>query len=131
VEGGGSDERHPPTSPLAASNITTEELRKAGPDPDFWSRTAPTRAASTLDDRSEVMSQSGMTDVASVADSQRSEFTMRNRTGHGNILTWGSDSRSITPHKKRQGRQMTLDHDRGVPRSHMSSVGHVFQHERR
>jgi len=84
----------------------------------------------TQDDRFEVMSQSGMTDVASVAGSQRSEFTKRNHTGHGNILTWGSDSRSITPHKKRQGRQLAVDPARGVPRSHMSSVGNIFQQER-
>lgn len=101
---------------------------RAGPDPSFWYRAGPPMA--TADDNSEVMSQSGVTDIASVAGSQRSEFTLRNRTGHGNILTWGSDSRSITPHKKRQGRQMTVDPSHGVPRSSMSSMGDIFRQPR-
>lgn len=43
-------------------------------------------------------------DGASVADSQREGFNNRNRTGHGNILTWGDSSRDLTP-TKREGRQ--------------------------
>lgn len=48
------------------------------------------------------------------ADSQREVFTQRNRTGHGNILTWGNDSRSITPHKERQTPAKT-GHGRAPP----------------
>mmetsp|Transcript_41054 Transcript_41054/g.95111 ORF Transcript_41054/g.95111 Transcript_41054/m.95111 type:complete len:390 (+) Transcript_41054:50-1219(+) len=104
----------------------------AAPDPDFWSRTAPSvPAVLGGDEQSEVASQAGtVDDAASAADLQRSEFTLRNRTGHGNILTWGADSRSITPHKKRQGRQLTVDPEQGIPRSHMSSVGGIFQQKR-
>lgn len=47
----------------------------------------------------------------SVADSERSHFTARDRGGHGNILTWGGDSRNITPTKKRQGRQLAVEED--------------------
>mmetsp|Transcript_31680 Transcript_31680/g.67324 ORF Transcript_31680/g.67324 Transcript_31680/m.67324 type:complete len:521 (+) Transcript_31680:109-1671(+) len=82
---------------------------------DYYSN--PRAGPPPANDQWEMQSQSGVTDIASVADSQREEFTMRNRTGHGNILTWGSDSRSITPHKKRTGRQFADD---GPPR-HMSS----------
>mmetsp|Transcript_26930 Transcript_26930/g.78113 ORF Transcript_26930/g.78113 Transcript_26930/m.78113 type:complete len:615 (+) Transcript_26930:81-1925(+) len=60
-------------------------------------------------------------DLASVAGSQRAEFTQRNRTGHGNILTWGDDSRSVTPGKERQGKQITVDPAQGIPRSRVSS----------
>jgi hypothetical protein len=87
--------------------------QKAGPDPGFWMRTAPR----TSDERSDVTSLYG--DNISVAGSQREEFAARAR-GHGNILTWGNDSRSITPGKKRQGRQLAVDTD-GMPKAHVTS----------
>lgn len=81
-------------------------------------------------DRSDVRSTAA-SDCASIADSQREVFTNRNRTGHGNILTWGNDSRSLTPHKTRQGRQLTSDADQGIPRSQMSSAGSAAQNDAR
>mmetsp|Transcript_56275 Transcript_56275/g.156774 ORF Transcript_56275/g.156774 Transcript_56275/m.156774 type:complete len:570 (-) Transcript_56275:165-1874(-) len=84
---------------------------QAGPDPDFRSMAEPRRREDF--DRQDAMSES---DVASVADSQRDAFTHRNRGGHGNILTWGDDSRTITPERRRGGRAMD-----GGPRSHISS----------
>merc|ERR1712187_557087 len=66
------------------------------------------KPASPGNDRADVVSQSGMTDY-SEADSQREVFTQRNRVGHGNILTWGGDSRSITPPKNQHGRQIIHD----------------------
>jgi len=85
-----------------------------GLDAQYWQRQpfVDTRRVTIADDVSEVTSQ---------ADVHREEFFTRNRGGHGNILTWGSDSRSITPAKKRQGRQMTVDPEYGVPKSHLSS----------
>lgn len=67
------------------------------------------------------------TDTASVADSMREVFIMRNRTGHGNILAWGDGSRSLTPQKARQGRQLAVDPEQGIPRSHKSSG--IFSHK--
>jgi len=84
-------------------------------DTNFWAQNRP---QPNQDDRSDTMSQS---DVMSVADSQREVFTTRNRSGHGNILTWGNDSRSITPARKRTGRQPVLDSERGMPKSYMDS----------
>jgi len=78
----------------------------------LWSRGGGAGGASVppyADDRCEVMSLSGMTDAASVTESHASKFTQRNREGHGNILTWGTDSRSITPSRARQVPQVTAD----------------------
>lgn len=75
-----------------------------GQDPDFWSRR-------DADARS---------DVGSIAESQVDINTARDRSGHGNILTWGSDSRQITPTKKRQGRQLAEGPD-GLPKAHVLS----------
>jgi len=77
----------------------------------MWSRGGGASGASVppfADDRCEVTSQSGMTD-ASIPESHASHFTQRNREGHGNILTWGNDSRSITPNRARQVPQVTAD----------------------
>lgn len=63
---------------------------------DYQSRVLPSRSAA---DQWECKSQ--FSDVASEADSQREHHILRNRTGHGNILTWGADSRSITPRRQR------------------------------
>mmetsp|Transcript_96852 Transcript_96852/g.202366 ORF Transcript_96852/g.202366 Transcript_96852/m.202366 type:complete len:624 (-) Transcript_96852:24-1895(-) len=60
-------------------------------------------------------------EVASVAESLREETMSRNRYGHGNILTWGDNSRDITPGKQRHGRQICVDEGAGIPRSAMSS----------
>eukprot|EP00930_Biecheleria_cincta_P103733 TRINITY_DN9579_c0_g1_i2.p2 TRINITY_DN9579_c0_g1~~TRINITY_DN9579_c0_g1_i2.p2 ORF type:complete len:224 (+),score=8.15 TRINITY_DN9579_c0_g1_i2:88-672(+) len=80
----------------------------------------PTSPAAMRKDRSECMSV--ISDAASVADSQREAFSIRNRTGHGNILTWGNDStRAVTPPKNREGRQLAFDPDVGIPRSQLSS----------
>merc|ERR1712137_623620 len=83
-------------------------------DAQYWQRqpVVDTRRVTIADDVSEVTSH---TEV------HRESFLTRNRGGHGNILTWGNDSRSITPVKKRQGRQITVDPEYGVPRSHLSS----------
>jgi len=117
--------RSPTAPPAFTSSPRQDELegRGVGPAPtqqdiDPWQgRRGPPSVA----DQSDTMSQCDVQSVAgSVADSQREVFTTRNRTGHGNILTWGSDSRSITPHKTR-GRQLTVDPQHGVPRSQMSS----------
>lgn len=35
---------------------------------------------------------------------------IQNHVGHGNILTWGGDSRPLTPEKKRSGRELKPDH---------------------
>lgn len=61
------------------------------------------------------------TDPGSEADHHREVFTNRNRSGHGNILTWGSSSRAITPERKIGGRQVTVDPAQGIPRSQISS----------
>jgi len=88
-------------------------------DAQYWQRQpcVDARRVTIADDVSEVTSQ---------AEVQREAFFTRNRGGHGNILTWGNDSRSITPAKKRQGRQITVDPEYGVPRSHLSSE--IFDH---
>eukprot|EP00927_Polykrikos_kofoidii_P006194 TRINITY_DN12516_c0_g2_i1.p1 TRINITY_DN12516_c0_g2~~TRINITY_DN12516_c0_g2_i1.p1 ORF type:complete len:611 (-),score=100.52 TRINITY_DN12516_c0_g2_i1:259-2091(-) len=98
--GGGGDE----------DDRSPSDRRSLNLDKDFWSRKdarLPPAAANGGDrdrdrDRMDAVSQS---DIGSVADSQRDYFTHRGRTGHGNILTWGNDSRDITPERRRGGRQ--------------------------
>jgi len=112
--------------------------RRAGPpqsqqvtpqDPDFWSRRDPAKTMSQTNMsntvQSDVMSQCGQSDVCSVAESNLEMFTARDRSGHGNILTWGTDSRQITPARKRQGRQVAMESE-GLPRSQITSG--VFPH---
>lgn len=69
----------------------------------------------------DTVSVAAPSEAMSIADSQRAEFTARNRTGHGNILTWGSDSRSVTPSKQRPGRHIVVDPVQHVPRANISS----------
>lgn len=99
-----------------------------------WSRGNGAGGASVppyADDRCEVMSQSGMTD-ASVPESHASQFTQRNREGHGNILTWGTDSRSITPSRARQVPQVTADPEWDGPvRSRGGMSSSIFDPHRR
>jgi len=108
ARGGGSNGDRPVTAPSVS---------------DFWSRGDPPSARQqrppSAIDNSDAFSVA-CSEATSVADSQRSAFSMRNRTGHGNILTWGSEnSRDLTPPKARQGKQMMMD--QGVLRSHSSS----------
>jgi len=105
AQGGSFDQGYPRQAPAS--------------DTDFLMRRGAPPSSGYRDDRSDVMSQAN-SDMMSVADSQREEFTMRNRSGHGNILTWGNDSRNITPERKRQGRQLTTD-EAGSLRSQASS----------
>lgn len=86
---------------------------------DFWTPAGLPRAPAHRDDRFETMSVAS--EAVSIADSQREAFSLRNRTGHGNILTWGNESRAITPPKTRQSRQLVLDPAQGIPRSNVSS----------
>jgi hypothetical protein len=80
---------------------------------DYWDQRGPSRREEQCD----VMSQ-----VESVADSQFSHHQHRNRHGHGNILTWGKDeSRTITPERKRGGRQLAMDDGKGVLRSQVTA----------
>lgn len=86
---------------------------------DFWSRKGPLQNPNN--EQSDVASQYGaQSDMMSVADSQREEFTARDKRGHGNILTWGNNSRTITPPKKREGRQLITAND-GQMRAHATS----------
>jgi len=108
-----------PSSPAGAAP-------RAGYQGDFWSRDAaggapvPARAPLRRDpDRSDAVSEFSM--AASEADSQRSAFSERNRTGHGNILSWGKESRAVTPPKQRTGRGLAIDPNQGVPRSQVTS----------
>lgn len=89
------------------------------PPMDYWSRQGPMRPQG-FDGEADIASQYGARSEVSVADSQREEFTLRNRSGHGNILTWGNDSRNITPARKRTGRQLAVD-SAGQPRAHATS----------
>lgn len=80
---------------------------------DFWDQRRDAAPRQQFDTASQ---------VESVADSQLSHFTHRNRHGHGNILTWGADeSRTITPERKRGGRQLALDEEKGVLRSQVTA----------
>lgn len=81
-------------------------------DRDFWNRREQAN--------SDVMSQCGQSDAPSIADSQREVFTARDRVGHGNILTWGNDSRAITPERPRTGRQLAMETD-GRPTGHKTA----------
>lgn len=92
-------------------------------DPNFWSRREPLQPMNAGNEFRTDGSQCGQSDVMSVADSQREVFTARDRSGHGNILTWGNDSRNLTPHRKRQGRQLAMESD-GQPKAH--AVSGVF-----
>jgi len=103
-----------------------------GPSPDFWKskgqyeeiRRGQIGVPVVGDEKSDVASQCGARSeasvgVVSVADSQREVFAARNR-GHGNILTWGNDSRDLTPTKKREGRHQATNAE-GMPRSYATS----------
>lgn len=82
-------------------------------DAAFWAQALPNRGVPTPSDAG--------TDINSLADSQRTGYTLRGRAGHGNILTWGDDSRAVTPEKKRRGKQLAMDEQSGTSRSHMPS----------
>lgn len=87
--------------------------RQLNLDPDFWSRVGPRPPPQ----RGEAApSELGQSEVGSMY----SQRTGRSNQGHGNILTWGNDSRNLTPERRRQGRQITMD-DKGTARSHASS----------
>lgn len=107
----GTDARRAPP-PQSASRQAVRQ------DPDFWSRAAPVNVGNGM--RSDNVSECGQSDVMSVADSQREVFTARDRGGHGNILTWGGDSRNITPSRTREGRNIARESS-GVPRAHTSA----------
>lgn len=81
-------------------------------DAAYWAQALPNRGVPAPSDAG--------TDHQSVADSQRTGYTVRGRAGHGNILTWGDDSRAVTPERKRRGKQLA-DEGAGSSRSHMSS----------
>lgn len=86
--------------------------------PPPWAHQAPSaapvvRSKQPIVDMSDAVSV--VSDLASEADSQRAVHTHRNRTGHGNILTWGNDSRNITPEKQRQAR-FAADRQMGLRR---------------
>lgn len=117
---------HGPGQGESAAHRSGPAARQAPPS-NFWGLPASAPTARSVSDRLETMSLAS--GVASLeADSQREVFTLRNRTGHGNILTWGNDSRNITPQKQRTGRQMAMDADQNVPRVHASSG--IFPHRR-
>lgn len=97
--------------PVAAQTASQQPETFGG---NFWSQRDPQRQMGGTND---VGSECGQSDVMSVADSQREVFTARDRGGHGNILTWGDNSRNITPHRKRQGRQLAMESD-GLPKAH-------------
>jgi len=94
----------PPVDPSMQSAMT---------DPNFWSQTGP-RPAPQAKYRHDSMSVAS--EMMSEADTQREAFHARNRTGHGNILTWG-DPQPVTP---RRGRQQTID-ENGIPKSYGQS----------
>lgn len=114
-----------PASLIATGSTAAMRKEAASRYDGFWSGSAAnggygSQAGRRAEDRSDCMSV--ISDAASVADSQREAFSLRNRGGHGNILTWGSETtRAVTPPKSREGRQLAFDPDRGVPRSQMSS----------
>jgi len=105
--------------PQSSANAEVGQATEHFPPMDYWSRPGPMRPQGGSGE-ADITSQYGAQSEVSVADSQREEFTMRNRGGHGNILTWGNDSRNITPARKRTGRQLAVD-SAGLPRAHASS----------
>jgi len=105
----------PSTSQETATQQIPETLGR-----DFWSRRDPQQQMGGTNDGQSECAQS---DVMSVADSQREVFTARDRGGHGNILTWGDNSRNITPHRKREGRQLAMEP--GVTKAHAATG--IFQ----
>jgi len=84
-------------------------------DPNFWQNREQQQQRN-----GDGMSQCGQSDMGSVADSQREVFTARDRSGHGNILTWGNDSRQLTPPRSRTGRSLAVESD-GRPTGHKTS----------
>jgi len=113
----GVDERGPagfppsgPQSPqgsIAGGSMAGGSMA-GGPDPYYRSQASPAHRLGParqhgVSDHSDVYSVAAPSESASIADSQRAEHANRNRMGHGNILTWGSnESRSVTPHRLRQ-----------------------------
>lgn len=95
-DGGGYPSAHaarPPVAPEPAMMMSEDALRqtlKLQPP-----EAAASRPATAPVDRD---------DTVSVAESALSGPRWRDRRGHGNILTWGNDSRCVTPTRKRQGR---------------------------
>eukprot|EP00927_Polykrikos_kofoidii_P006193 TRINITY_DN12516_c0_g1_i1.p1 TRINITY_DN12516_c0_g1~~TRINITY_DN12516_c0_g1_i1.p1 ORF type:complete len:620 (-),score=106.73 TRINITY_DN12516_c0_g1_i1:307-2118(-) len=87
-------------------DTSPSDRRALNLDNDFWSRKDPRASVGAANggnrdrDRADARSHS---DMSSVADSHRDYYTHRGRTGHGNILTWGDDSRDITPERRRGG----------------------------
>eukprot|EP00933_Yihiella_yeosuensis_P019858 TRINITY_DN16018_c0_g1_i1.p1 TRINITY_DN16018_c0_g1~~TRINITY_DN16018_c0_g1_i1.p1 ORF type:complete len:485 (+),score=88.58 TRINITY_DN16018_c0_g1_i1:123-1577(+) len=98
--------------------------QKVPPASDFWSRGAPEpnrgRGSGPSYDRDDAASVAA-SEAASVADSQRYAFSDRNRTGHGDILTWNDKSRAVTPPKVRESRQLFMDGAAGKPRAYVES----------
>mmetsp|Transcript_45912 Transcript_45912/g.109350 ORF Transcript_45912/g.109350 Transcript_45912/m.109350 type:complete len:435 (+) Transcript_45912:100-1404(+) len=93
--------------------------RSAGPiDADAWRRSTAQWPPRDEDAASEA-SFASRSSMVSMADSAREEFIQRGR-GHGNILTWGSDSRALTPVQKRRGRGLVTDPS-GVARGHQKT----------
>lgn len=80
----------PPRSPTSDSTRDVQAWNSRTPD------ATDLRTAIPEDDAGMVKP-----DSASCADSQRELFMLKNQTGHGNILTWGANSRSITPPRQR------------------------------
>lgn len=101
-----------PQGANAGSPGDDREAQRA--DAAYWAQTLPQRGGQPA-------SEAGASDLNSLADSQRTGYTLRGRAGHGNILTWGDDSRAVTPERKRRGKQLAAEEPSGSSRSHMSS----------
>ncbi|CAE7226913.1 unnamed protein product [Symbiodinium natans] len=108
-EGRGSPGAGSATSPVQEVDIfgrkIAHPLQRAHPRPDADAVSVTSAAQS----------------ISSEADQQREVFSYRNRNGHGNILAWDVESRTVTPPHQRQGRHMATDPEKGIPRLHVSS----------
>lgn len=122
-----------PRAPAPYASGYSDEPSRA-PSIAGYSSVPPWASASASGDprrdaRRDPETMSTMSNSVSVAESKRNPnaTSMRNHVGHGNILTWGDDSRPMTPDRKRGGRGLIADAE-GVarPRSNMSSnvIGH-------
>lgn len=103
------DSLEQPQAADAGSPGDDREAQRA--DSAYWAQALPHRGGQPA-------SEAG-SDLHSMAESQRTGYSLRGRAGHGNILTWGDDSRDVTPERKRRGRQLAVDEQSGTSRSHM------------